>query len=72
MGAFAWSPIRRLMRDQGAEIVSRDAVDRLIGHLEVVSKKITQKALQFSAHAGRKKVTTADIDLAIKLLNKKL
>ncbi len=68
MAAFAWSPIRRLMREQGAEIVARDAVDRMIAHLEKVSKKITEKAIQYSHHAGRKKVTTSDIELAIKLM----
>ena len=31
---FAWSPIRKLMKDNGAEMVARDAVDALIELVE--------------------------------------
>ena len=65
---FAWSPVRRLMKNQGAEIVARDAVDRLIIHLEKISKELTRNALSYAHHAGRKKITVGDIELAIKYL----
>jgi len=63
---FAWSPVRRLMKHQGAEIVARDAVDRLINHLEKIAKDLTQKGITYATHAGRKKVSVDDIELAIK------
>ena len=63
---FAWSPIRSLMKNNGAEMVAKDAVDALIGYLEKVAKGITNKALEFCRHAGKKKLTLADMDLAIK------
>jgi len=64
---FAWSPIRKLMKDNGAEMVARDAVDALIGYLESVAKLITNKALEMTRHAGRKKLTVSDMELAMKL-----
>lgn len=63
---FAWSPIRRLMKQQGASIVARDAVDLLIEHLEQTAKDLTEQARQFTQHANRKKITKQDLLLAIK------
>ncbi|MBD3195814.1 MAG: hypothetical protein GF317_12205 [Candidatus Lokiarchaeota archaeon] len=64
--SFAWSPIRRLMKQQGASIVARDAVDLLIDHLEKTARSLTEQAKQFTMHAGRKKITKQDLLLAIK------
>ncbi|GAB4325312.1 MAG: archaeal histone HpkA [Promethearchaeota archaeon] len=64
---FAWSPIRELMKSNGAEMVAHDAVDELISYLETVAKEYTNKALEFSRHAGRKKITPEDMQLAIDL-----
>ncbi|HMF30047.1 MAG TPA: histone [Candidatus Lokiarchaeia archaeon] len=64
---FAWSPIRELMKANGAEMVARDAVDELISVLERGAKELTNKALEFSRHAGRKKVTADDMKMAITL-----
>lgn len=63
---FAWSPIRRLMKDNGASIVARDAVDFLIEHLEKTGMRLTDLALTFTRHAGRKKITKDDLNMAIK------
>ena len=68
VSAFAWSPVRKLMKKQGASIVAREAVDLLIKDLEEVSKKLTKKALMFAEHAKRKKITKDDMLLAIKYL----
>jgi histone H3/H4 len=64
---FAWSPIREMMKANGAEMVARDAVDELISVLERQAKDLTNRALEFSRHAGRKKVTADDMKLALKL-----
>ncbi|MHA1476236.1 MAG: histone [Promethearchaeota archaeon] len=68
MKVFAWSPIRELMKKSGAEMVSRDAVDELIVYLEKVAKNLTNKALEMSRHSGRKKLTKADMTMAIDLV----
>ncbi len=68
---FAWSPIREMMKANGAEMVARDAVDELISVLERQAKDLTNRALEFSRHAGRKKVTAEDMNMALKLKAKK-
>ena len=65
---FAWSPIRKLMKDNGAEMVARDAVDALIDYLEKTARGVTCKALEMTRHAHRKKLTIGDMDLAMKLM----
>ncbi len=62
---IAWSPIRDLMKKNGAEMVSRDAVDALIDFLVLKAKEITNKALEMSRHANRKKLQKADIVMAL-------
>ncbi|MHC1590572.1 MAG: histone [Candidatus Helarchaeales archaeon] len=63
---FAWSPLRSLMADAGAKIVSRDAVDYLISWLQDKATEITKRAYILAKHSNRKKITKGDIDLAIK------
>ena len=65
---FPWSPIRKLMKDNGAEMVARDAVDALIDYLEKLARIMTNKALEMTRHAGRKKLTDIDMNLAMKLI----
>ncbi len=52
--SFAWSPIRRLMKQQGARIVARNAVDLLIEHLEKTANDLTTQARAFTMHSNRK------------------
>lgn len=65
--ALAWSPIREIMKKVGANVVERKAVDRLISHLESVASEITASALRITRHGKRTKVSSEDIDLAIKM-----
>ena len=65
---FAWSPVRKLMKDNGAEMVARDAVDALVDYLQKQAKIVTNKALEMTRHAGRKKLTLNDMDLAMKII----
>ncbi len=62
---FAWSPLRGLMKKAGAEIVSREAVELLLNYLETRSKQLTTSALIFAKHSKRKKISQADMALAI-------
>jgi len=73
MAAFAWSPLRALMKKAGAEIVSRAAVDRaavdkLMDYLEEYAKTLTGCALDIAKHSRRKKVTQNDMKIAISLI----
>lgn len=69
MAAFAWSPLRSLMKKAGAEIVSRAAVDKLMDYLEEYAKDLTTCALDIAKHSGRKKVTADDMKIAIDLID---
>ena len=63
---ISWSPIRRLMKHNGAVIVARDAVNELVDWLGSSAEKLTKTALQLTKHSKRKKITRNDILLAIK------
>jgi len=65
-GYISWSPIRRLMKHNGALIVARDAVDELVSWMSKSAEKLTKSALILTRHAKRKKITRGDILLAIK------
>ncbi len=68
MAAFAWSPLRALMKKAGAEIVSRAAVDNLMDYLEEYAKKLTGCARDIAKHSRRKKITAGDMKIAIELV----
>jgi len=63
---ISWSPIRRLMKHNGALIVARDAVDELVDWMSTSAVKLTKSALTLTKHSKRKKITRNDILLAIK------
>jgi histone H3/H4 len=58
---ISWSPIRRLMKHNGAilkeipffeaNIVARDAVDELVDWMGMAAEKITKTALSLTKHA---------------------
>ncbi len=63
---ISWSPIRRLMKHNGALIVARDAVDELVNWMGTSAEKLTKVALTLTKHGKRKKITRDDILLDIK------
>jgi len=65
---IAKSPIRRLMKNEGANIVSNDALNEIIEILTNKGKELTNKALEMTRHAGRKKLTADDVKLASQVI----
>jgi len=65
--AMALGPIRVLMKKQGAEVVSRDALDEVARVVEEYIIKITQDSLKLARHSKRKKITADDVRFALKI-----
>ncbi len=63
---IAKAPVRRLMKQEGASLVSQDALMLMIDKLEEHAEKVTRKALKIVKDDGRKRVTPQDIDFAIR------
>lgn len=65
--SFAWSPLRRLMKEHGADIVAGNAVDSLIENLESVAKLAAESALKLRQYGvGKEKLSKKDLDIALK------
>ena len=60
------APIRRIIKNAGAQRVSADAEQALEKILVQMSGRHRQLAVAFAKHAGRKTVYTSDIEIALK------
>ena len=58
------APVERILRNAGAERVSKDAVEELKNALEDLGNEISQDANQMADHAERNTVKKEDIDMA--------
>ncbi len=55
---------KRILKDAGAGRVSNDAAEELAETVSKYAYTIAKKAISLSAHAKRKTIKKADIDLA--------
>jgi len=60
-GYIAKAPIRRLMKKEGADLVAAEALDKLIGFLEVKAAEATKEAIKICKADKRKRITASDI-----------
>jgi len=58
------APVERILRNAGAERVSKDAVEELKKALEDLGNEISQDANQMAEHAERNTVKKEDIEMA--------
>ncbi|MBD3188543.1 hypothetical protein GF325_17055 [Candidatus Bathyarchaeota archaeon] len=58
---IAKAPIRRLMRNHGADLVAENAVLGLINYLEEWGAKVTKNAMDIVKKEKRKRISAADI-----------
>ena len=56
----------KLMKDAGADRVSNPAKKALKEELETIAKDISENAVKYASHAGRRTVKSSDIKLAVK------
>lgn len=60
------APVRRLMRDEGASLVSDGALSLMIKALEDHATVVTKKAIDIVKDDKRKRLTAEDISWALK------
>ena len=58
------APVERILRNAGAERVSKDAVKELRETLEDLGEEISRDAVQMADHANRNTVKEEDVDMA--------
>ena len=68
MSEIPKAPIARIIKDAGAERVSKDAKDALADYVEEVARNVAIEAKNVAKIAKRKTVKADDIKLAIKNL----
>lgn len=62
--AIPKAPVKRIIKEAGAERVSADAVDALVEFLEDYAEEVSKKAVSYAKYAKRKTVKGEDIALA--------
>jgi histone H3/H4 len=67
---IALAPLERILKENGANRVSKEALVVLAEHIENKAKEIAEKSIKFSKHAQRRTVLADDVKLAIKERNK--
>ena len=63
--AIPKAPVKQIIKDEGAERISADAVDALVAYLEADADAVSKKAIEYAKIAKRKTVKAEDIALAI-------
>jgi len=61
-----FSPIRRLMKQRGAEIIAEAAIDELIDFLEKETTDVVDVAVEIAKKNKRKRITISDIKAAMR------
>lgn len=58
------APVERIIRNAGAERVSKEAVEELRDAVEEAGSDIAADAVDMADHAGRNTVTREDVEMA--------
>ena len=64
-GFISKAPVRRLMKGEGAKLVSDEAIELLIKKIEEHGLKITKKAMSLVKDEKRKRLTAEDVTWAM-------
>ncbi|MBR0472591.1 MAG: histone family protein [Methanosphaera sp.] len=65
MAELPIAPVKRILKNAGAERISDDAAIELANLLEEEGEQIAARATKLAKHAGRKTITADDVKLAL-------
>ena len=66
MAELPLAPVKRIIKNAGAERVSEDAVIALRDSIEDMAREVADEALRAARHARRRTVKREDIELAVR------
>ena len=60
------APITRIVKNAGAERISKEAEEKIVEAVEAYTVKLAQQVIDLAHHADRKTVQADDVELAVK------
>lgn len=66
MPEFTLTPIEKILKENGAPRVSKEAVELFANELETLALEIARDATELSKHGQRKTISKEDVKMAIK------
>ena len=63
---FPRAVFERILRDAGADRVSKGAKEELRSHIEALAEEVAKDAIRYTSHYDRTTVMPEDIELALR------
>ena len=63
---LALKPLKQMLKEQGAERITADAVEEFRKEVEVYALALADFSIAMAHHAGRKTVNKADIQVSVR------
>jgi histone H3/H4 len=60
------APVTRIVKNAGAERISKDAEEKMVEAVEAYANKLSLAVIDLAKHADRKTIQSEDIELALK------
>ena len=63
------APVTRIVKNAGAERISKDAEEKIVEAVEAYADKLASAVIDLAKHAARKTIQAEDVELALKHFN---
>lgn len=60
------APVTRIVKQAGAERISKDAEEKMVEAVEAYANKLSLAVIDLAKHADRKTIQAEDVELALK------
>lgn len=61
------APVTRIVKNAGAERISKDAEEKIVVAVEDYAAKLAKAVIEVAKHAGRKTIQPDDVDVVLKV-----